>query len=222
MSKLGKKKALQVTSVVLILLIAFSILFVSILKTASITPSFTQAPLTEEQRLAQRYGNKEISELIDYELVYPGTVLPGHPLWFAKVLRDQLWLAMTTNSTRKAELSLLFADKRLSAARQLFENKDYENGYTTLAKAEYYLQRAIDLEEQSRGQGADTISVLNRIANASLKHRFIVQDLLLVTPEDARADVVLLERIPIGVYGRAAAGLESLELTPPYNPFIGE
>ena len=213
----------KAAAVLFMLVIAFVILFISILKTASITPSFSYAPISDAQLIeSMKTEGGEISELINYELVYPGSVLPDHPLWSIKALRDKLWMSMTAGSKNKAELSLLFADKRLAATSILFDNNDYERGFTTLAKAEYYLQDAMDLEEKSRVSGGDTSDLLLRISNGSLKHRYVVNDVLILAPEDGRPTIKKLEEIPTGVYARSVAALESLGVTPPFNPFEGE
>ena len=129
---------LRVLAIAVTVLIAFFILFVSILRTASITPNFKNAPLSDSQLVENMLAeNREISELISYELVYPGSVLPDHNLWRMKVIRVRIWLVLTVGADNKSELNLLFADKRLAAADILFDKGEYDKGYTTLAKAEY-------------------------------------------------------------------------------------
>jgi len=213
----------RVLAAAVTLIIAFAILFISILRTASITPTFTYEPISDVQLIeSMETENREIGEMISYELVYPGSVLPDHPLWPLKVIRDRVWFTMTVGLNNKAELNLLFADKRLAAAEILFDKGKYEKAYTTLAKAEYYLQNAIELEEKSRFGGGDTSNLLLRISNGSLKHRYVIENVLIIAPEDGRPIINKLEDIPKGVYVRSAAALESLGVTPPFNPFDGE
>ena len=92
-----------------VLLFAVGILFTSVLRTAAVKYEFSESPLTSLVDASSVLGEEEIN--IDYYLAYPGKVLPDSPFWPLKALRDRIWLWITTNSSRKAELKLLFADK---------------------------------------------------------------------------------------------------------------
>jgi len=83
----------------------------------------------------------ETGEEADYFLAYPG-ILPDHPLYPIKVLRDQIWLFLSSGSKAKAEKQLLFADKRIAAALQLMEKEKAQLAIETSLKAEYYLLSA--------------------------------------------------------------------------------
>ena len=212
----------QIVAVLITLLIAVSILFISILRTASTTPSFTlPPPLSKSQIKDIEEGQIDIEGLITYELVNPGSVLPDHPLWWVKALRDRVWLMITPGSTRKAELNLLFADKRLAAAIKLFEKGNFESGYSTLEKGEHYLAIASDLEVINRQEGYDTTEFLMRLANASLKHRYEIESLLLIAPEDARPFIVQTQDNSKKVFKDSSNLLKSQGLTPPINPYEG-
>src|SRR3990172_8326684 len=101
----------------LLVIFGLGILFTSILRSAAIHYSFSPSPGGEMQEVAEA----EVS----YELPYPGRILPDGPLWFLKVARDKAWLIVTPSNLRKAELNLLFANKRLSASKLLFEKGKY-------------------------------------------------------------------------------------------------
>ena len=55
---------------------------------------------------------------IDYALPYPG-ILPGHPLYSVKMLRDRVMGWFITDPLKKAEFYLLLADKRINAGQFL-------------------------------------------------------------------------------------------------------
>ena len=211
------------TRFVLILLtvvFAFFVLFISILRSASVIPRFTQSAPEKLNTQVFLPDNNETKDIeIHYRLVFPGTVLPDHPLWLVKAARDKVWLAITTSPTKQAELYLLFADKRLGSARVLVENKKYDKGYSTLLKAEHYLKLASDLEEKNRHAGYDTALFLERIANASLMHRLVVEQMGSMAPEEIRPDIINTREYSENAYERAAAALYSLSVTPPDNPF---
>ena len=83
------------------------------------------------------------TENIDYLLAYQGKIGPDSSLWYLKVLRDKSWYFFTFDAERKAELNLLFSDKRLNSALELFKENRPELGYVTLTKAEKYLESAV-------------------------------------------------------------------------------
>src|SRR3989304_3402352 len=78
----------------------------------------------------------------DYYLPYPG-ILPDHPLYWLKMVRDRVQLVVTTNNLGKAERLLQYADKRLGAAWALIDGNKKPLGMTTLTKAEKYLGQAV-------------------------------------------------------------------------------
>ena len=56
-----------------------------------------------ESEEATTEAQEEITESVNYQLPYPGRILPDHPLYFLKMIRDRIWLFFTTNSLKKAE-----------------------------------------------------------------------------------------------------------------------
>src|SRR3990172_3897569 len=118
----------KAAGILLTCFIATAILVFSIFHSASVRYTFGQSP-TPTPRVEE--ANLEI----DYPLPYPGRVLPDHLLWPVKVVRDRLWLAMTTNPLKKAEISLLLANKRLASAQALFDKEKPDLAISTLTKA---------------------------------------------------------------------------------------
>ncbi len=164
---------------------AFGILFISLLRVAAVKYEF-RAPYvagTANKVLAADAVN------IDYTLPFPGRVLPDSPLWSLKATRDRLWLILTTKPTRKAELKLLFADKRLGMALNLFEQNKPEKGFSTLTRAEKYLEEASWQEVDNRKAGIDTTEFLEQIANASLKHYEVIGKIESLASEEMRPAV---------------------------------
>ena len=204
------------------LLFAFSILFVSVLRTASVKYSFYgESPNYQDEQISGR--SDELARMeIDYYLPYEGPVTPDHPLWLLKAARDKVWLFVTTNPYRKSELNLLFADKRLVAAKKLFEQGEHETGYSTLTKAEKYLENACGIEKEIRSEGGDTTELAERLINASLKHRLVIEQILLIAPGDAKDKIMTTEKYSIQVYNDKKGVLESAGLSVPKNPFNGE
>src|SRR3989304_4320145 len=71
--------------------------------------------------------------LVEYDLPYPG-ILPDHPLYFLKLIRDKILILSARNLTKKSELYLLFADKHLSMGQLLRGKGNLDLSTTTFAK----------------------------------------------------------------------------------------
>lgn len=78
---------------------------------------------------------------VKYELPYPG-LLPDHPLYIFKSIRDLLLRALISHPIKKVEFDLLMADKRLNMAIFLFQKQKTELGVKTVAEGIDYLKIA--------------------------------------------------------------------------------
>jgi hypothetical protein len=196
--------------------LAFAILFISVFRTASVKYEFSDVK-TFDNHESYVLGDKDVH--VEYSLPFPGKVLPDSPLWPIKALRDKVWLFLTTNDSRKAELKLLFADKRLGSAQLLFEKNKPEIGFTTLTKAEKYLEEAVTQEQINRGMELDTTEFLQRLANASLKHYEVMEEILRIAPDDAKPQVVSSQDYSKSAYETVRDALFEKGIQPPESPF---
>jgi hypothetical protein len=181
---------------------AFVILSVSILESSTVSytysdPTWSQSTLDGEV------------EQVNYVLPYTGKILPDSPLWSIKALRDKVWYSITPSPLKKAELALLFSDKRLAAAKILFENKKPDIAIPTLTKGEKYLETAVNQEIIARGQGYDTTKFLNKLIVSSLKHREIIENLMPMIPEEGKPLVVKTEDYSKNAYKASRDALNS-------------
>lgn len=118
-----------------------------------------------------------------YELPYPG-LLPDHPLYFFKVSRDRILEFATRDYLKKAELYLLFSDKRVRMAESLTKKGKHELAATTFAKAEKYFLKIIDLLRQSKSQGVGASQeFVERLSQSNAKHKEVLQQLLKEFPQ---------------------------------------
>lgn len=202
----------KVVPFLVVLTFAFGVLFTSVLMTASVKYNFS-----DENGEPSVLGEKVAS--IQYGLPYPGKVLPDSPLWFLKALRDRVWFFITTNSSRKAELKLLFADKRLGSSRILFEKGKAEVGFSALTKAEKYLEEASVVEKENRKKGVETTEFLKKLALSSLKHYEVIEEIVQVAPEDAKPKVVEVQSYSKRIYFSTRDLLYEKGEDPPENPF---
>lgn len=206
------KKILLVSTV---FAFAFAVLSISILQSTSITYSFK----------AKTSGTSVLglqTPEIDYQMPYEGKVLPDSPFWVLKAARDKIWYSITASPLKKAELALLFSDKRLVSARILFERKKPDIAISTLIKGEKYLEIAVAQEAIARSQGYETSTFLERLAVASLKHRQIIGSLISLVPEDGKPLVAKTESYSKNTYRTVKDILISKGLAVPINPFDGD
>jgi len=154
----------------------------------------------------------------EYNLPYPG-ILPDSPLWPLKAARDKVWLFLTPDPYKKSQLLLLFADKRIVAARILVDERKFEIGVTTATKAEKYLEEAVGWEEKARKKGADTGQLLEELAKADVVHWKILEEIHNKVQEEARPIVVLAINYPRRLWPILVSSLLEKGRTIPPNPF---
>ena len=198
------------------LVFAFAILFTSVLRTASVRYVFSQ----ETEALGEKQDDGAME--IEYELPYPVRITPDSPLWPVKAFRDKLWLLLTTNPSRKAELKLLYADKRIAMSKVLFERDKSEIAFSTLTKAEKYLEEACAIEHENRQNGMDTTEFLTTLSKASLKHRQMINEILMIAPEDAKPGIGRIQDYSKETYNKTRNALQEKGMPVVENPFETE
>lgn len=117
---------------------------------------------------------------VDYYLPYPG-ILPDHPLYWVKMLRDRSLLWLTRDRISKIEKMVTFADKRIGAAQALIEGGKVPLGVTTATKAEKYLEQAVgEYNKLSNDQLQPELK--EKLTKAIAKHEEVLA--LLITKTD--------------------------------------
>ena len=204
----------------LTILVALGVLSLSIFRSASPVSYAFSLPATPEP---QSFDQGEMEKVkIDYILPYPGKILPDSSFWFLKAIRDKVWYGITTNLGKKAQLNLLFADKRLVSARMLFENGKPELAFETLEKSEMYLEEALSMETKARGRGDDTTEFLITLSKSALKHMEEISSILSLAPADAKPEIIKVMDQPKEIYEATVHLLQEKGVTPPTNPFDGK
>ncbi len=200
------KSKSKIAGTITTIVLAFTILSISVLRGAA--PKFAYSPMV----LSEKVETTDI-EKIDYLLAYQGKIGPDSPLWYLKVLRDKAWIMVTFDEDKKSELNLLFADKRLNSALELFKENKPDLGFTTLTKAEKYLEMAVPNNNEDG-------EYLKKLALASLKHREVIEnEILPLSPEDIRPNVIRINDYSIETYKKTRDLLQSKGLISPVNPF---
>jgi hypothetical protein len=162
-------------------LIGLNFLFLTI--TIPLTVYFTDTSFVKAQ-------NKVV-----YDLPYPG-VLPDNPLYFFKAFRDQINLFFTRDYQKKAEVYLLYSDKRVAASILLLDNGKEKLALDTLAKAEKYFFKIPFLIDQAKRQGQSfPKEVIERIKTANEKHAEVIDDFLKKTSEGQNPYLLQIQSI---------------------------
>lgn len=192
------------------LALAFVVLTFSIFRTSAPRYAFYQPSTSQTQAT--------FSANINYDLPSAG-LGPDSPFWVFKAARDKLWLLTSFNPTRRSELLLLFADKRLSQAKRLLEEQDIDLGVATAVKAEQYLMDAYLAENDAYAQGMDTIALAQGLARASLKHREVLEQLTSSLPNDAKPTLFQTIDVSKEVYEKSVQRLnEKGQIAPSPSP----
>ncbi len=122
-------------------------------------------------------------EKVIYNLPYPG-LLPDHPLYIVKAIRDNLLVLATRDNVKKAELYLLLSDKRVAMAVVLAKKGKEKQAIEVAGKSEKYFvkipQLLIDAKKQGAGASSEFVTTL-KLSNA--KHREILENFLKELPQ---------------------------------------
>ncbi|MBI3888057.1 hypothetical protein HY310_03250 [Candidatus Microgenomates bacterium] len=114
---------------------------------------------------------------VEYNLPYPG-VLPDSPVYSLKVVRDNLVTFFIFEQKQKAFYQLFLADKRMAAAKALFDKGSINLGATTIVKSQEYFSNAVDLAVKNKDE-----SLIEKLIVSSVKHEEAINDLLPKTKE---------------------------------------
>lgn len=123
------------------------------------------------------------SATIKYDLAFPG-MLPDHPLYKLKVLRDKITLTLTNEPRKKIDFYLLQADKGVLAAAMLIDKNKVDLAAETALKAEH--NYTLITQELYRLQKKPDQAFFDKLKKADLKHQEILSSLGMRVSEDKR------------------------------------
>lgn len=119
--------------------------------------------------------------IIQYDLAFPG-ILPDHPLYKLKILRDRMQLAMTSDPKARIHLLLRLADKRMLTTAMLVDKQSWKLAKETALKAEHNMT-LLTPELYNLEEPIDR-NLLQKLQTASLKHQEVLTTLLPRVPTD--------------------------------------
>lgn len=112
---------------------------------------------------------------VKYELPFPG-MLPDHPLYKLKVLRDKITLFLIRDPQKKTEYHLMLADKRIQMANILVDKGKIELAKETALKGEHeYTLIIFMLKDENKKPSKESF---NRLEKAALKHQEVLNGIL--------------------------------------------
>lgn len=130
-------------------------------------------------------GDPAPQQHIEYNLPFPG-ILPDHPLYKLKVLRDKIMLWLTINPKNKTDLYLLLTDKGILATAMLVDKNQIPLAKQTALKAEH--NYTLLTQELYRLPEKPSPEFFLKLKTAAAKHQEVLQSLSgRVSPEDAAA-----------------------------------
>jgi hypothetical protein len=141
-----------------------------------------------------------------YTMPYPG-ILPDHPLYFIKIIRDRINEFMTRDQLKKAEIYLLYSDKRAAMAMALAQKGKNKLAIETFSKGEKYFLNIPTLLMSAKKQGSSAPSSFVETAKlANAKHKELIDELIKTFPQGLNEPLTSLSLLNDEV----RHGLESL------------
>lgn len=148
----------------------------------SLFVALTIAVLLFFQTLTAPHQISVAAEDVAYELPYPG-ILPDHPLYPIKIVRDRIVEFATRDYMKKAQLYVNYADKRIAMAQALAKKGKTRQAVSTLSKAEKYALKIPPLLETSKKQGVSPESdFVLKIKLSNEKHRQVIEQMIAELP----------------------------------------
>lgn len=108
-----------------------------------------------------------------YNLPYPG-ILPDHPLYTLKRIRDWILLKLTKDPVKKIEVRLLLSDKKLVMGEILWEKKKTDLAIAIFKESESDLLSSALLILQLKQDGQLPPGLADKVDLASQKHAEIL------------------------------------------------
>lgn len=144
-------------------------------------PVFAQSQgvmMAEEDLVEATDSTMMNKDTVEYSLPYPG-ILPDHPLYFLKRLRDTIIERLVVDPERKVMFYVLQSDKQLNSALFLREKSKHELARDAVVRSAEYMQRATDAMSQMKSSGKPApASVIEQITKSMEKHEQILVGLI--------------------------------------------
>jgi hypothetical protein len=170
------KKLSFLCSIILFLIVGLAAR--PVLAVETITVAGGETDPTQLQMETTELPTLPVVQKVEYTLPYPG-MLPDHPLYFLKRVRDTILEKLISDPIRKAEFYILQGDKRLQMGMTLMDTGKGTLGESTISKAEKYMEQAVSgLSVYKKSGGVVPPYITERLTNATLKHHEVITVLM--------------------------------------------
>lgn len=149
------------------------------------SPAFAKTPPTPTPTVI-------VEQKVDYTLPYPG-ILPDHPLYFLKRLRDQILEKLIVDPVRKIEFYMLQSDKGVNTGIFLIAKQNEMLALESMNRARSYLEQAIVMATTLKTQGKDVPAYLvERFSKAGAKYEEHLIELIDEASETQKGNLLSL------------------------------
>lgn len=127
------------------------------------------------------------AKYIDYNLAFPG-ILPDHPLYKLKVLRDKISVFLINDPKKRIDFYLLQTDKGMLATAMLIDKNKFKLAEETALKAEHNMTLlTYEIKRVSKRPGDE---VFEKLKTASLKHQEVLASLANRVPSENQETLI--------------------------------
>ncbi len=180
--------------ILLAVILGFWILFVSMVKASCPVLANEDGALSLEPIKYQILGDDGTLTDQVYKLPYPG-ILPPHPLYMFKRVRDWMWLGMTKNHHKKARLLHRFADREMGAAVLLIGDDRPKKGLEFAQEAIGRLEEAYEEAGKEKDAFAEARQIRVQIREAGIAYEYGIWEWENVFELDEGKWDIILQRI---------------------------
>jgi hypothetical protein len=166
-------------------------LFVLVISIISQTNPTTSRQSTEKNLIISQVATNSAETIAsssasqqNYLLPYPG-ILPDHPLYGLKMIRDRILLVSTNNKEQKIRLLILYADKRVASAMDLAQKNQFQLAQSTVTKSEKYLEEALITLQQIGSDGQKDL--WQSLYDSSVTHQQIIREIISFAPDNLKS-----------------------------------
>ena len=177
------------------LMIVFTVIKMSGIDSFDSNYTLSLATGRQKDRYYQLFCHQR--ETIDF--VYPG-ILPNHPLYWLKMVRDQAKYYLNRDPKKRLELLMTYADKRLVSGIILIAEEEVELGLSTISKGEKYLEKAANFAINNLAE-EENYDLYRKLVDKYFDHRYEIEKILISDLDEGKKQVLhrLLEN-NIGVF----------------------
>jgi len=121
-------------------------------------------------------------EKVVYNLPYPG-ILSDNPLYLVKIVRDRITEFLTREALKKAQLYLLYSDKRIAMAITLAHKGKTRQAIDAASKGEKYFLKIPPILKEAKKQGnSPPSSFVETLKLSNAKHKEVIAEILKILP----------------------------------------